>query len=52
MTTSYYTVERQCSPVGTYGAPIWFRLTYRREWVAERSFWRDTLVSQETMGHS
>lgn len=26
---------------------VLYRLTYRREWVPERNFWRDTLVGQE-----
>lgn len=25
---------------------VLYRLTYRREWVAERGFWRDTLAYQ------
>ena len=47
MNPNYYTVERQCSPVRIDGYPVWFRLTYRREWMQERGLWRDTLVSQE-----
>jgi len=27
-----------------------FRLTFRREWVAERNCWRDVLVKQERLG--
>lgn len=26
---------------------VLYRLTYRREWVAERSCWRDVLVKEE-----
>jgi len=51
MTPNYCTVERQCSPIRTDGPPVWFRLTYRREWIAERGFWRDTLVSQEIISN-
>ena len=40
MSPNYYTVERQCSPIRTHGSPVWFRLTYRREWMAERGLWR------------
>jgi hypothetical protein len=47
MTPNYYTVERQCSQVRVVGSPVWFRLTYRREWMEDRELWRDTLVNQE-----
>ena len=47
MTFNYYSVERQCSPIRSDGSPVWFRLTYRREWMAERELWRDTVVNQE-----
>lgn len=47
MIPNYFTLERQCSPIRTVGSPVWFRLTYRREWVVERGLWRDTLVNQE-----
>jgi hypothetical protein len=50
MNPNYYTVERQCSPIRTQGSPVWFRLTYRREWMAERGLWRDTLVNEEMIG--
>ena len=47
MSPNYYTVERQCSPVRADGSPVWFRLTYRSEWMVERGLWRDTVVNQE-----
>ena len=47
MTPQYDPVERQCSPVREDGSPVWFKLTYRRDWVAERGLWRDMLVNQE-----
>lgn len=46
MNPNYYTVERQCSPIRTDGL-VWFRLTYRREWIPERGLWRDTVVNRE-----
>jgi hypothetical protein len=50
MNPNYFTVERQCSPLRVNGAPVWFRLTYQREWLAERELRRDTLVHQEIIG--
>ena len=47
MSPNYYTVERQCSPLRADVSPVWFRLTYQREWLAERGVWRDMLVNQE-----
>jgi len=47
MSPQYYTVERQYSPIRANGSPVLFRLTYRRDWFAERGLWRDMLVNQE-----
>lgn len=51
MNPNYYTVERQCSLIRTDGAPVWFRLTYRSEWIPERGLWRDTLLRQEIISN-
>jgi hypothetical protein len=51
MQESYYSIEVMCSPVREVGQ-VFFRLTYRREWIMERELWRDTLVGQERIGEA